>query len=364
VVRVCLVGHLAGGDSGVPRYTAALAGALDRVAPEFRELSLRLLTTERGASRAGARNIAVEPVGGPFADATAGLRRILGEQTHARRAKADLLHFFDLTGPVLAPNRPFVTTIHDAAMRHGFERARIAHKRLLQPWAIRRAAAAIAVSGFAKAEAIRLFDADPAMIHVVHSGPGLVATIHGPVSPPDGAPYVLYVGNLAAHKNLSFLVRAFAKADLPGRLLLVGQRGERFDEVRRVVEDSPARERIEIRRDVSDRELDRLYRFASMLVLPSRYEGFGFTALEAMARGCPVLASDIPALREVSGEGALLLPLDDLGAWADAMRRMLSDQDFREQLRRRGIGVAGHYSWDETARGVCRVFAHAVEAAA
>ena len=63
--------------------------------------------------------------------------------------------------------------------------------------------------------------------------------------------------------------------------------------------------------DVGDAELDGLYRSATALVLPSRYEGFGFTPLEAMARGCPVLASDIPPIREVSGDGALLAPLDD-----------------------------------------------------
>jgi glycosyltransferase involved in cell wall biosynthesis len=364
VVRVCLVGHLAGGDSGVPRYAASLARALDRVAPEFPELSLRLLTTAQGASRIGARNTDVEPVRGPLARANAGLGRILSEQIHARRDQADLLHFFDLSGPVLARRRPFVTTIHDAAVRHGFERVRMAHKRVLQPWAIRHAAAVIAISAFARAEALRLFGADPALIHVIHPGPGLVPADGGQASAADGRPYLLYVGNLAAHKNLSFLIRAFAAADVGARLLLVGRRGERFEEVRRAVEASPARERIEIRRDVTDAELDGLYRRASMLVLPSRYEGFGFTALEAMARACPVLASDIPAVREVSGEGALLVPVGDEPAWVDAMRRVLSDQRLRDDLRRRGQQVAGRYSWEEAARALCRVFVRTGEVAA
>ena len=72
-----------------------------------------------------------------------------------------------------------------------------------------------------------------------------------------------------------------------------------------------------------------------MLLLPSRYEGFGFTALEAMTRGCPVFASDVPAVREISGDGAMLLPLDG-AAWAAAMRRVLGDDRLREELRRRG----------------------------
>ena len=174
-----------------------------------------------------------------------------------------------------------------------------------------------------------------------------------------GGRYFLYVGNISAHKNLPFLVRAFGSVGDGARLVLVGGRGEQFDEVERAVAASPARERIELRRDAPDGEVDALYRGACALLLPSRYEGFGFTPLEAMTRGCPVLASDIPALREVSGDGALLLPLDDDAAWSDAMRRLLRDDDLRNDLRRRGSAVAGRYSWEETARGVCRVFLEA-----
>jgi glycosyltransferase involved in cell wall biosynthesis len=355
VLRICLVGLVAGGHSGVPRYAASLTKGLDRVAPEFPDLSLRFLTTARGARNVAIRNIAIDLVRGPFANARAGPRRLLAEQLNARRADAELLHFFDLGGPVLARRRAFVTTIHDAAVSHGFERTLVAHKRFLQPWAIRNAVAAIAVSAFAKDEAVRMLDADPTRTEVIHSGPGLVAEGDG-ARPAGGAPYLLYVGNLAVHKNLPFLVRAFAASGVGERLLLVGRRGERFEEVRNAVAASPARDRIEFRRDVSDAEVDSLYRGARMLVLPSRYEGFGFTALEAMSRGCPVLASDIPALREICGDAALLLPPDDEAAWIEAMRRVATDRDARERLRRRGETTVRRYSWERTARRVCELF--------
>ena len=352
----------------MPRYAAALARALDRVAGEFPELSLRLLTTPRGAAAVDARGLDVQLVAAPFRNANAGPRRIAAEQLLAPAARGDLLHFFDLTAPLLAPRRRFVTTLHDAAIRHGFERTRVAHKHVLQPRALRRAAAVVAVSGFARDEGVRHFGADPARIRVVHSGPGLVAPDtagHVRYQVPDmsglapGGRYFLYVGNISAHKNLPFLVRAFGSVGDGARLVLVGGRGEQFDEVERAVAASPARERIELRRDAPDGEVDALYRGACALLLPSRYEGFGFTPLEAMTRGCPVLASDIPALREVSGDGALLLPLDDDAAWSDAMRRLLRDDGLRNDLRRRGSAVAGRYSWEETARGVCRVFLEA-----
>jgi glycosyltransferase involved in cell wall biosynthesis len=356
VLHVTLVGLIAGGRSGVPRYAAALTNALDRVAQDFPELSLRLLTTARGAEAAGVAHMPVDRVEGVFEHAHAGPRRILAEQIRARRTRADLLHFFDLSGPILAGRRRFVTTIHDAAIRHGFEGARVTHKRLLQPWALRHATAAVAVSAFARTEAVHLFGADPDRIHVIHSGPGLIPAATAQGAPPEGSPHLLYVGNFAAHKNLPFLIEAFGEADVDCRLLLVGGRGDRLEEIRRAAAASPAGARIEIRWDVSDEELDGLYRGASMLLVPSRYEGFGFTALEAMARGCPVLASDVPAVREISGDGAMLLPLDDRAAWAAAMRRVLSDDHLREGLRRRGAETVRRYSWTATARAVCRLF--------
>jgi glycosyltransferase involved in cell wall biosynthesis len=355
VFRVCLVGLIAGGKSGVPRYAAALTNGLDRVAPEFSGLTLRLLTTRRGADEVRANHIAVKTVSRPFADANAGPLRIVAEQLHARSVNADLLHFFDLSGPVLARSRPFVTTVHDAAVQRGLERSRVAYKRLLQPWAIRHAVAGVAVSAFARDEAVRLLHANPAQIQVVRSGPGLIGAGSNAVSTGD-EPYLLYVGNFAVHKNVSFLIRAFEAADVDRKLILAGTWGDRFGEVRRALESSPAAGRIEIRRDPSDAELNGLYRGAAMLLLPSRYEGFGFTPLEAMARGCPVLASDIPALREVSGGGALLLPVDGVNAWSDAIRRVLSDSRLSDDLRRRGSQVVSRYSWEDAARRVCRLF--------
>jgi glycosyltransferase involved in cell wall biosynthesis len=359
--RVCLVGLIAGGVSGIPRYAAALTHALDRVASEFPELELELITTARGQRLADPAHIEVSVVGRPFTDANEGPVRIVAEQLAARSAQADLLHFFDLTGPLLRPRRPFTATIHDAAPMHGFEQLRMAHKRALQPWAARRARALVAVSAFAAAEAVDRLGASASRIEVVHSGPGLLPS---PAAQPPASPepYVLYVGNLAPHKNVPCLIEAFARASIPGRLIIAGGGGADLAAVRAAAQASPARDRIELRLGVSDADLDHLYRGAMMLALPSSYEGFGFTALEAMGRGCPVVASDIPALREVSGEGALFVPAGDVDAWAAALRRVATEPHQRTELIRRGAEVVGRYSWEQTAREVCRIFLCALEA--
>src|SRR6059058_1119890 len=173
--RVCLVGLIAGGHSGVPRYAAALARALDGVAGSYPDLSLTLLTTAAGADAVGARSLAVEVVAGRSRRVNAGPGRLALEHLALRRERAELFHFFDVSGPVLAPRRPFVATVHDAALMQGFGLLRNAYKRRLYPWALSRARAVVAVSQFAKEEAVRYFDADPEKVAVVHSGPGFVA---------------------------------------------------------------------------------------------------------------------------------------------------------------------------------------------
>ncbi len=354
-LSVSLFGLVAGGGSGVARYTSALARGLDRVHGEFPGLRLEFLTNPAGAERTPLEGIETRVVGFGGRRAAGGPLRLAVEHVLARRARAELLHFFDTTGPVLAPSRPFVTTAHDATIAYGYNPVRGGYKRRLYPWALKRARAVVSVSAFARDEVVRHFGADPARIRVIHSGPGLAEADGAVAAAAERGPYLLYVGNLAANKNLPFLVRAFGASSAPGRLVLAGRPGEGYDALEAELARSPRRGDVDLRTGVSDAEIEGLYRGASALVLPSLYEGFGFTPLEAMTRGCPVVASDIPAVREVSGDGALLVPLEEQ-AWSAALDRVAGDERLRNDLRERGRSTVGRYSWDETARGVCRLF--------
>jgi len=348
--RVALIGLLAAGRSGVPRYTAALVRALDAVSGEFPELELQLIATPTALDALGPLHFDVGIVGRGLGNPDAGPRRLLAEQVAARSARADLLHFFDLTGPVLAPGRRFVATLHDASGTDGRQRLRFGYKRFLQPWALRHAASIVSVSAFSRDQAVLRLGADARRITVVHSGPGLEP-------PPDASrgegDYLLYVGDLSRHKNLMFLVDVVERV-AGVRLVLAGRPGAGYSELAGRIAASPAQVRVVA--DPADHDIERLYRSAIATVLPSRYEGFGFTPLEAMARDCPVLASDIPAVREVSGDGARLLPLDDAAAWVDAIRDVTSNERARADLRACGRETVRRYSWQRTARELCNVF--------
>ena len=146
--------------------------------------------------------------------------------------------------------------------------------------------------------------------------------------------------------------RAFDASSAHGPLLLVGKSGERARAVRKLAAASQRRDSIEIHDRVEDTRLEELYATAAAFVLPSLYEGFGFPPLEAMSRGCPVLASDIPALRETLDDAALFLPPEREEAWARALERVEQDAALSEDLRARGFANVRRFSWLETAHGV------------
>jgi glycosyltransferase involved in cell wall biosynthesis len=357
-MRVCLVGLIAGGHSGVPRYAVKLIEGFDAVAADYPDLSLELLTTPEGAEETATRAFATVTTRSRGRFANAGPGRLLLEQMRARRVDADLLHFFDTTGPVLSPRSRFVTTVHDTSAYRGYRRSKNFYKHRLYPWALRRAAAAIAVSQSAKDDVGRVVPVDASKIHVVHSGPGL--SLRRAAAPPavERDRTLLYVGNIGTNKNLPILIRAFDELDpdLGGRLVIAGRPGDGFDDVTAAIAGGRAHDRIELQTSASDDDIERLYATAAALFLPSTYEGFGFTPLEAMARGCPVVESDIPSLREISGDGALLVRPDDQAGWRDAMRRVLTDRALTTDLQARGSQTVARYSWEATARGVLEVF--------
>jgi glycosyltransferase involved in cell wall biosynthesis len=358
-VRAALMALNASGGSGVSRYTAALCRALDSVAGELSDLELEVVSTPGGAEALNLSTVAVREVSKLGADRAAPLR-LIAEQVVAPRLDADLVHYFDVGGPLLRPGRPFVFTFHDGSAGHPgighFTRLQRARKLRQTRWSFARAAAAVAVSEFSKQEAVAGLGADPARVRVIYPGPGMVLAGPPAATPEERSrPYLLFVGNLTASKNVPFLVRAFHAADVPLDLVLAGRPLDDVGAIEEAIRSGPASERISVVPSPSDVQLDRLYRGATAFVFPSRYEGFGFPPLEAMARGCPVLAGDVPAVREVSGAGCLLLPLAG-DAWIEAIRRVTNDSQLLEDLRRRGSEAVERYSWSKSARELASLF--------
>ena len=260
-----------------------------------------------------------------------------------------------------------VVTVHDLTAVHHPELC-TPHTRTY-PAALRRALAHGAwvhtVSDFVRSEILEQFGADPDRVVTVPNGVDPIP----PADPADGHRlaggdrYLLAMGTVEPRKNFPSLIRAFdAVADrIPtARLVIVGPDGwdrERFEAAL-----SAAKHRGRITRIGMVDEMARaaLLRGATALVYPSVYEGFGLPPLEAMSVGLPVLAADAGAVREVVGDAALLVPVGDEGALAEAIVRIAEDDSLRATLTAKGPARAGRYDWSQSVAGLVALYREAL----
>jgi glycosyltransferase involved in cell wall biosynthesis len=183
-------------------------------------------------------------------------------------------------------------------------------------------------------------------------------------APVEGGP-VLFVGTIEPRKNLPVLFAAYEQvvSRNPGAppLVLAGQSVELSAGILRSLDRHPVLAgRVRHLGYVTDAERARLYREASMLVLPSLEEGFGLTAVEAMQSGLPVIASTRGALPEVVGDAGTLVDPDEVDGWAVAIERLLADDALRAHHVEAGRRRAAMFSWDASAAVLLDAYRRAV----
>ncbi len=172
--------------------------------------------------------------------------------------------------------------------------------------------------------------------------------------------FVLYVGRLQPRKNLVRLIEAFARLrarrpDLPHHLLMAGDEGWLQGPIYAAAEASTARAHIRFLGFVPDADLPALISAADLLALVSLWEGFGLPVLEAMACGTAVLTSNCSSLPEVADDAALMTDPYDVPAMADALERLITDEDMRLRLSQRGPVQAARFTWEHTAQSLLSV---------
>jgi glycosyltransferase involved in cell wall biosynthesis len=171
--------------------------------------------------------------------------------------------------------------------------------------------------------------------------------------------YLLYLGGFDVRKNVGALLAAYARAR-PGftdscSLVVAGRLPSKdtpfAPDPRRLAATLGLGEGpVRFAGFVEEGDKPALYRGATALVFPSTYEGFGLPPLEAMACGTPVVCSDTGSLREIVGEGGIVVVADDLGALSGALVDLVNDSALRAQLANRALGQASRFSWQATAR--------------
>lgn len=265
-----------------------------------------------------------------------------------------------------------VITIHDIA----FLFFRDCFSPMLWRWltvateqGIRKARKIIAVSEATRQDILAYYEVAPEKVVTIHHG------VHERFTPADrnaieavkkkyqidGA-YILCVGTLQRRKNVPRLLHAFyllkQKHTLPHKLVLVGQKYSNLpeDEIFSTIERLFLQEEIVWTGYVAEQDIPALLSGAEVFVFPSLYEGFGMPVIEAMACGVPVACSNTSSLPEVAGESGLMFDPYSVENITETLRRLLTDQELRMELRQKGLDWAAQFSWDTCARNTLNVF--------
>jgi alpha-1,3-rhamnosyl/mannosyltransferase len=237
------------------------------------------------------------------------------------------------------------------ALRERLERTLFAADLLLTPSeAVRRELIGLGGVGVA-----------PGRVRAIHHGTGVLSEA-APAPLPPGTPsrFVLHVGTIEPRKNVGTLLAAWrrlrAEGVAPPPLVLCGGWGWKAEEIRTEIAAAEREGWVLHLGYVTAGELAALYAGAELVALPSFYEGFGLPAIEALAAGAPLVASDLPVLREVAGDAALYAPPDRPDLWAERITALLADGSLREELRRKGRERARLFDWRRSATETARAF--------
>jgi glycosyltransferase involved in cell wall biosynthesis len=343
------------GRTGAARYVNALSAALERLGIDVQRFAIGRAPIPAPAD--------VRRVRVPLRVVHRWWRTVSWPKAETLIGTADVVHATGLTVP---PTRvPLVVTVHDiAALDHpNLHPARQVREVAAQVAALDRAAVVIA-SSQATADRLVARGVDNDRITVVPLG--LTPSPEAPVGThgqPVRGPYLLAVGETSSRKGYLTLLLALARTGTDGPLCVIaGPAGGDEPRIRRAIDELQLQDRVVRLGPVDDGTLAGLYRGALALCFPSVAEGFGLPVLEALGAGVPVIASDLPVLREVGGDAVLFVPVGDDEALANAFDAV-SDSRLRTRLAADGRDRAAAFTWDRTAEGTINAYRRALATA-
>jgi glycosyltransferase involved in cell wall biosynthesis len=282
------------------------------------------------------------------------------------RNKIDVFHTQYIL-PFYVPGRTSVVAhIHDVSFKAFPNYIGLVDRiflTVLIPRTMRRSDKLVSPSKFTRDEIVKRFGVSSEKIAVIPNaldpsflvrptGDDLSRT-HSTYGLPDR--FILSVGTMQPRKNITLLVRAFARIrmSVPGlKLVLVGGKGgQHYDrDIDDVIREEGIEDSVIFPGYVCQEDMPLFYASATVLAFPSRYEGFGIPILEAFSAGTPVSASDIPPFREVGGDAVSYFDPLDIAGCADSLYTLLIDENARRRQERSGKDRLRRYSWSDSAR--------------
>jgi len=295
------------------------------------------------------------------------LVRLLWQQTilpfKLRMQKASLLYSAVSEG-ILSSHRKQIITIHDILpIKHPESCPKMKYYFYYSlPILLNNSQAIICVSENTKQDIIAYHGIKDRPVYVIYEGfnrqrfyareNGTVQKLYGLTN------YLLYIGDLRPYKNLERSLEAFARLNLREfKFVIGGKKDPRFyPRVKKKMDELFLKDRVVFLDYVPEKNLPHLYSEAAAFVFPSLYEGFGLPPLEAMACGCPVIASNAGSLPEVCGDAAYYVNPYDVESIAEGIYRVLKDDVLRSTLIEKGFERVKLFSWEKTAKEHLKVF--------
>ncbi|OGZ35578.1 MAG: hypothetical protein A3A94_02000 [Candidatus Portnoybacteria bacterium RIFCSPLOWO2_01_FULL_43_11] len=295
------------------------------------------------------------------------------------REKIDLMHFPHFNLPIFCP-APFLVTIHDLVLKRFptrrasklgpilYRLKNLAYQFVI--WrAIKKSEKIITVSNYTKNDILKYFKVRPEKIEVIYEGSPEIKlktttkNLKLLEKHNISKPYLLYVGNAYPHKNLERLILAFKKLiedyETNLQLVLVGELDYFYqqlkDYTRYKIQDTRYKQ-IVFTDFVPDKDLEVLYKNASLYIFPSLCEGFGLPSLEAMSYGLPIISSKATCLPEILEEAAFYFDPENIEEITEAIKRVLEDSDLQKKLIVNGFEQIKKYSWSKMAEQTLGVY--------
>ena len=287
-------------------------------------------------------------------------RSILWEQRTLPRLarKYDVLLCPANMAPLKLPERVrLILTIHCLRYYYhpeSYSRSFTLWYRFMIPRIVTRAATVITVSHTMAEEIQGTYPQSRGKVQVVYPGVPDAFCVDGfkgdEAIGPGG--YWVYVGNTSPAKNLKVVLQAMRSSHLPHRLVLLGISSQQL----RTMDESFSEDRVIPLGFVNDiNRVAAIFRGATGLLSPSLYESFDLPTVEAMASGCPVIASDTAVHREIGEDAPIYVDAGDASAWAGVMDELYSDEDVIFERRRVGLARALNFRWEESAATVVNI---------
>ena len=347
-------------------YAQSLLAEFRKMAQTTSEISFCLFTSPTNSNDAGSfqPRSGFELTAAPLLSHDR-LWRLGGASLAARRAHADVVFAPTLSALPLG-KVPLVCTIHDVTpvvMPSHSRKVTLLQKSLL--WAVtRRASHIITDSECSRRDLMRLYGLPESKVSVVYLGYDKALFNDAPPEPEQrkkllarlglSKPYILHHGMIQPRKNLKRLIEAYRhviarNSNLEFDLVLAGALGWEYEEIMAAA-NSPGRGRIIFPGALSGDDLAMLIKSASLVVIPSLYEGFCLPMIESMACGVPVIASNGSCLPEISGGVLRYFDSCSIEEMAGSMEQALENDELRKTLAREGKSRAACFDWQRCAQ--------------